>query len=80
MLVTGVESLPSLGLVVTAAGMMAVVVTEVSAGVERDDGSDIQVEVYAQVQVDLYLPLYSVVGVGGLQWLLARVEQCRSSE
>lgn len=64
-LVTGVESFPSLGLVVTAAGMM-VVVAEVSAGVERDDGSDIQVEVYAQMQVDLCFPLYSVVGVGGL--------------
>lgn len=64
-LVTGVESFPSLGLVVTAAGMM-VVVAEVSAGVERDGGSDIQVEVYAQMQVDLCFPLYSVVGVGGL--------------
>lgn len=36
MLVTGVASLPSLGLVVTA-GMMTVVVAVVSAGVEGDD-------------------------------------------
>lgn len=48
-LVTGVESLPSLGLVVTAAGMMVVAVAELSASVEWDNGSDIQVEEYAQV-------------------------------
>lgn len=52
-LVTGVESLPSLGLVVTA-GMMRVVVAEISAGAEWDDGSNTQVEVYAQMQMDLY--------------------------
>lgn len=52
-LVTGVESLPSLGLVVTAAGMMVVAVAELFASVEWNDGSDIQVEVYARVQVEL---------------------------
>jgi hypothetical protein len=59
-LVTGVESLPSLGLVVTAAGMMAVVVAEMAVVVEWDDGSNTQVEVYAQVQVqvDLYFPCF----------------------